>query len=50
MMFINVDLPDPGRAHDRDELAALHDEVDAAERLDMDGRPSGTSSSLVGAG
>ena len=36
MMFISVDLPEPGRAHDRDEVAALDRERDAAQRVHLD--------------
>ena len=31
----SVVLPEPGRTHDRDELALVHDEVDVAQRLDL---------------
>ena len=33
-MFIVVDLPEPGRAHDRDEIAGGDVEVDALQRLE----------------
>ena len=36
MMFISVDLPDPDGAHDRDELAALDRQRDAAQRVHLD--------------
>ena len=33
MMFIAVDLPEPDRPHDRDELAVVDRQIDAGERV-----------------
>ena len=35
-MFIRVDLPEPGRPDDREELAVVDDQVDAVEGADVD--------------
>ena len=33
-MFIVVDLPEPDGAHHRDEIAGVHNEIDALQRLE----------------
>ncbi len=35
MMFIAVDLPEPGRSHDGDEFAAPDRQVDAGQRMHL---------------